>query len=589
MHGGSSGKMAGIMRSIGVGSAAQIHRFVTGSLAAVGPDRPLLLLTSLLAFISATLQTLLFICISMLAVAISTSQAKTVILPLWFVRLHLQISEIAAASLVLVLSILAISWPLASCQASLASRAVARAQHNLIQAFLSTTQAHRQRLREGFLAQLMGEYCQQLVATVRSFNSFCVATTTLAALLLLPLALSPKIAVIMFGAAGCCFLLIGPLAEKMRHDSLARSTVNRAVSSEASQIARTADEVYSFNVASEVELGISSKIDAASTVLAESTFAEALLPSLYQFGTLAIVIAFVSGLLLVDPGRHPNLAAFALLMFRAIGYGRQLIGAIQNGSKAAPYVERLYDDIADLRSHARVPGTVRQFEFRGLQVNDLSFAYGQGSPVLTNISCSFPARGAVGIVGSSGGGKSTLCTLLSGVRTGTGGEVSSGGIPIKDIAPDIWWSTTALVPQDTKLISGTVAENILFFRPGYTRDDVEAAGKAAHIHDEIMAFPNAYDTRIGPGGRGLSGGQRQRLVIARSLLGRPAFLVLDEPSSALDRVSEALVSLTLRALKREMLIVIVTHRPATLAICDQVFTLEQGCLRADDHPEPGSQ
>jgi ATP-binding cassette subfamily B protein len=182
------------------------------------------------------------------------------------------------------------------------------------------------------------------------------------------------------------------------------------------------------------------------------------------------------------------------------------------------------------------------------------------------------------VVGPSGEGKSTLCAILLGLRQPTRGTITTGGVAIGDIAPATWGHIAAYVPQDCKLLTATVTDNIRFFRDQYGDAEVEEAARAAHIHDEILKLPDGYDTVIGTGVRGLSGGQRQRLVIARALIGKPQLLVLDEPSSALDQRSESLIALTLAELKGSTTMVLVTHRPATLDICDHVWRLESGGL-----------
>lgn len=564
---------------VGISSLKQVRGFVTASLLAVGPDRPVLALAAFLAFISATMQTLLLFVVAMVALALSSSQAPSTLISLWFSEMPVTVNRLVMVSAVLVTLVLLISVPLARMQGWLASRAVARARQSVIDAFVNSAHDYRMRQREGFLQQLIGEYCQHLAATVQNFTSFCVAGATLLVLLVFPLIISPKIAVVLFMAVCCCFVLIGPLAEVVRQDALRRSEVNRGVSGQSAQLARLADEISSFNVGGHVAKDINRRVDDAAKVLARVSFTDALLPPLYQFGSLAIVILFVGILLAVDPGRHPNLAALALLMFRLIGYGRQLLGAIQNGSKAAPYVERIRDEVAGMKLHARPPGTVHQASFQGVVARDVCFAFPSGKQVLAGVSIMIDRGKAIGIIGASGEGKSTLASVIAGVRQPTSGVLTSGGVPLSEIAPDSWSQSVAIVPQDTKLIAASVADNIRFYRSIYSADDVVAAARAAHIHDEIMALPRGYDTRIGPGGRGLSGGQRQRLVIARALIGEPEFLILDEPSSALDRNSEALVSETLAALKGKTTIMIVTHRPATLGICDEVWRLDGGRLK----------
>jgi ATP-binding cassette, subfamily B, bacterial len=202
--------------------------------------------------------------------------------------------------------------------------------------------------------------------------------------------------------------------------------------------------------------------------------------------------------------------------------------------------------------------------------------------VLRDVDLTIAAGDTIGVVGPSGGGKSTFTQLLLNLRWPTTGTVTAAGVPLKALDDECWSRLVALVPQDNKLVFGTVADNVRFFRPWLDDDDVERAVRAAHLHDEIVALPDGYQTVVGPGARDLSGGQRQRLGIARGLVGRPQLLILDEPTSALDSRSEHLIRRTLEELADSTTLVVVAHRPATLEICRRLFVVEGGRLIETD-------
>ena len=165
------------------------------------------------------------------------------------------------------------------------------------------------------------------------------------------------------------------------------------------------------------------------------------------------------------------------------------------------------------------------------------------------------------------------------LRIATEGRITAGDAALNDISAQAWSLLSALVTQESRLIHGTVADNIRFFRPDIGLSRVKAAAAAAHIDAEIQALPDGYETMVGIGARDLSGGQRQRLAIARALLGKPQFLVLDEPTSALDKTSESLLVQTLKELKGQATIVVIAHRPDTIAVCDRVLHVENGRVR----------
>ncbi len=170
--------------------------------------------------------------------------------------------------------------------------------------------------------------------------------------------------------------------------------------------------------------------------------------------------------------------------------------------------------------------------------------------------------------------------LLLRLHDPTEGAYEVNGRPAGAYDTASWASTFALVPQDNHLLRGTVAANIAFFRPSIGQADIERAARAAHLHDDVLAFPEGYATEIGTGARELSGGQRQRLGLARALAGAPSVLVLDEPTSALDRRSEQLIQESLIALRGTVTQFIIAHRMPTLTICDRILVLESGHLAA---------
>jgi ABC-type multidrug transport system fused ATPase/permease subunit len=198
---------------------------------------------------------------------------------------------------------------------------------------------------------------------------------------------------------------------------------------------------------------------------------------------------------------------------------------------------------------------------------------------------SFAARHGevIGIVGPSGAGKSTLVQLILRLREPTSGRVLADGRELPQLSLDNWYERVTFVPQEPRLFSGTVADNIRFFRD-VKREDVERAAMLANVHDEILSWPSGYTTPVGERGSQLSLGQRQRLCIARSLVGDPDVIVLDEPTSSLDPRSESLVREALSALGSKVTLFIIAHRLSTLDTCDRIMVLHAGRLQGFDEP-----
>jgi ABC-type multidrug transport system fused ATPase/permease subunit len=214
----------------------------------------------------------------------------------------------------------------------------------------------------------------------------------------------------------------------------------------------------------------------------------------------------------------------------------------------------------------------------------VSFEYVTGRPVLRNVSFELHPGEVVGIIGPSGSGKSTLVQILLRLRVPTEGAFLVNGRDARELDIDDWYSRIAFVPQDAHLFAGTIADNIRFFRDIVDAGAIEHAAKLANLHDEIVSWPDGYDTPVGERGGQLSGGQRQRLCIARALVGDPDVLVLDEPTSSLDVKSEALVRQTLDELGHDTTVLVVAHRLSTLSICDRIMVVRDGVLQGFAEP-----
>jgi ATP-binding cassette subfamily C protein len=214
-------------------------------------------------------------------------------------------------------------------------------------------------------------------------------------------------------------------------------------------------------------------------------------------------------------------------------------------------------------------------------VQDLVVAApGSHQPIVLGASLQLKAGQALGLIGPSASGKSTMARALVGVWPTLRGEVRLDGATLDQWEPDDLGRHIGYLPQDVELFEGTVAENIARFRPDASAESVIAAARAAGAHDMILQLPNGYDTRIGESGAVLSGGQRQRVALARALFGDPFLVVLDEPNASLDGAGDdALNQAILGVRQRGGAVVIITHRPAALGNVDLVGIMEAGRIK----------
>ncbi len=218
---------------------------------------------------------------------------------------------------------------------------------------------------------------------------------------------------------------------------------------------------------------------------------------------------------------------------------------------------------------------------------DVSFKYKEGAHrVLRHINLDVPAGSYVALVGSSGGGKTTLCSLIPRFYDVTGGTIRVDGKDIRDVTLKSLRDNIGIVQQDVYMFAGTILENISYGRPGATKEEIIEAAKLANAHDFITSLPNGYDTDIGQRGVKLSGGQKQRISIARVFLKNPPVLIFDEATSALDNESENIVKESLERLAKNRTTLVIAHRLSTIRNAERILVLtENGIEESGTHEE----
>ncbi|MGI9384149.1 MAG: ATP-binding cassette domain-containing protein [Methyloligellaceae bacterium] len=209
--------------------------------------------------------------------------------------------------------------------------------------------------------------------------------------------------------------------------------------------------------------------------------------------------------------------------------------------------------------------------------NVYAAALGAQTPFLKSVTFKLNPGDALGVIGASASGKTTLARTLVGVWPPLAGDVRLDGVPLEQWDRRQLVNTVGYLPQDVELFDGTIAENIARFDPNLTAEAVLAAARKAGVHELILRLADGYGTRIGEGGVVLSGGQRQRIALARALYGDPTLVVLDEPNSNLDSVGEAALTRAIETLRKEgRTVVVIAHRPSAVAAVNLLLLLDDG-------------
>ncbi|MGI6701234.1 MAG: ABC transporter ATP-binding protein [Christensenellales bacterium] len=214
-----------------------------------------------------------------------------------------------------------------------------------------------------------------------------------------------------------------------------------------------------------------------------------------------------------------------------------------------------------------------------IEYKNVSFSYESHSPVLKNIDLTIEKNSTVALVGPSGGGKTTICSLLPRFYDLDGGQITIDGADIRKFSLKSLRRSIGIVQQDVYIFSGTIKENIRYGKPDATDDEITGAAKKANIHSFIATLPDGYDSYVGERGTRLSGGQKQRISIARVFLKNPDILILDEATSSLDNESEEHIQAALNELSKERTTIVIAHRLSTIRNADKICVINDGVVQ----------
>ena len=296
----------------------------------------------------------------------------------------------------------------------------------------------------------------------------------------------------------------------------------------------------------------------------------------FTTGVLQVLVIAAGGLLIMGGKmNYVDLITFTLYVSTFISPLRRLVQFAEQYMQGTAGFSRFLEIMRTEPDIQDAPDAVELGPIEGrVDFNDVSFHYDNGVPVLSHIDLHVRPGECLAVVGSSGGGKTTLCQLVPRFYEVSGGSVTVDGVDVRRVTQGSLRRAVGILQQDVFMFAGTVRENIRYGRPDATDEEIVEAAKRAEIHEEIMAMPEGYDTYIGERGVMLSGGQKQRVSIARVFLKNPRVLILDEATSALDTVTEQSIQRSLDELSKGRTTIIIAHRLSTVRHADSIAVIE---------------
>lgn len=303
-------------------------------------------------------------------------------------------------------------------------------------------------------------------------------------------------------------------------------------------------------------------------------------------GLLYVVIVVSGGIFIADGSLGiSDLAIYVLYVNLFINPIDVLINFTESFQKGYAGFKRFIEvletlpDIGDKAGAKPLPDVKGDIEYK-----NVSFRYDHDSNVLNDVSLTIKAGKNIALVGPSGGGKTTLCSLLPRFYDVTGGSITIDGKDIRDVRLDSLRNAIGIVQQDVYMFDGSIRENIAYGKPGASETEIIDAAQKANIHEFILSLDEGYDTYVGERGVRLSGGQKQRLSIARVFLKNPPILILDEATSALDNESERYIQNSLEKLSKNRTTIVIAHRLSTIKNSDEIIVVtDEGIQERGSH------
>lgn len=398
------------------------------------------------------------------------------------------------------------------------------------------------------------------------------------------LVLSWQITLCLVGVNLCLLLVNGLLIEPIKKVSKEMSKTNSMLTEKMSNLLQGMEQVRMYSAGAKTVREFVEENKTFEKQSRKKIFMMAALESCSSgFDLLCALVFLMLGIWFVEGG-HTTLGSLTAIyslygtfsfQFLLLGkYLPELIGCLVNAQNIFEFLEEEREPECWCKEASfGKPQNIDKKSDEMVCVENLEFYYREDKPLLKDFSMSVMAGESVAITGPSGCGKTTLSKLLLGLYPVVAGDMKIEGRSFHELTNSSIRKKIAYVPQEPYLFNETIRENIRIGKPDATDEEIENAAQMAYAHDFIIKLPDGYDTKVGERGNNLSGGQRQRIAIARAIIKDSPIILLDEATSALDNESEQFVNKALKSMKNKKTIIMIAHRPSTIALADKKIAI----------------
>lgn len=460
-------------------------------------------------------------------------------------------------------------------------RLVRNFRESALQAYSEASWSSQDQMDHGSLQQLVVTLPNGIGSGLAGLISYLSQVSIMAAMLAYALLTDVRLTAALLVIIGFSTFAFKPLRGWIRLRSARALKAQQHLSRSAVEMSDMKFEIHAFGIGREVRTPLLDLVREESS-LQES--ASRIRGTIVPTFTSILYLTVTVGLIVLSNSNAENFdqtGPILLVVLRSLSYGVAIQQAASGVASIIPSIDFFESESSKLKLSRRSWGDLHFLSCASLVFDRVNFRYPTSSEMsLENVDASIKVGGKVGIVGPSGGGKSTLVRLALGVIDPTSGRVLLNGTEIRNFDRGSFSQKIAVVPQNATMLRGTIEYNLALFRQGISEEDMWAALRIADLESEVRRLPDGLKTMIGTGHLQLSGGQQQRLAIARAFAGRPELVVMDEPTSSVDAPSEVAISEAIDNLPNGVTVLIVSHRMRILEGCDQLIVVEGGRVSA---------